>query len=115
MNGDLPARLVLRDLPLVARLVIALFLISVGTGYFAALVQLHFQAASPGKLLPDMDDAARIYNGDPNGKSQLERLLTQDENLPFNGSGSMRPAFTERSSGWKRTINKRAKDDKVDL
>jgi hypothetical protein len=93
--------------------VIAIFLMSVGVGYFAALVQLHFQAASPGKLLPDMDDAARIYNGDPNGKSQLQRLLTQEENLPFNGSGSMRSAFTSRSSGWEGHINRRAKADKV--
>jgi hypothetical protein len=115
MNGNLPARLVLRDLPLVARLVIAMFLMSVGIGYFSALVQLHFQAASPGRLLPDMDDAARIYNGDPHGKSQLERLLTEAENLPFNGSGSMRSAFTARSAGWTGTIHRRAKADKVDL
>ena len=115
MSDDVPHRFVLRDLPLVPRLVIAVFLMSVGVGYFAALVQLHFQAASPGRLLPDMDDAARIYNGDPNGKSQLERLLTQEENLPFNGSGSMRAAFTSRSSGWKGQINKRAKEEKLDL
>jgi hypothetical protein len=111
MNDDAPRRPVLRDLPLVPRLVIAVFLMSVGVGYFSALVQLHFQAASPGKVLPDMDDAARIYNGDPNGKSQLERLLSQEENLPFNGSGSMRAAFTARSSGWKGQINKRAKEE----
>jgi hypothetical protein len=115
MNDDVPARFVLRDLPFVPRLVIAVFLMSVGVGYFAALVQLHFQAASPGKLLPDMDDAARIYNGDPNGKSQLERLLTQDEHLPFNGSGSMRSAFTSRSSGWKGQISRLAKGKKVGL
>src|SRR5690349_6311679 len=101
MNDYPPHRLTVGDLPLVPRLVIALFLMSVGVGYFSALVQLHFQAASPGKPLPDMDDAARIYNGDPNGKSQLERLLTEAENLPFNGSGSMRSAFTAHSSGWK--------------
>jgi hypothetical protein len=103
------------DLPLVPRLVIAAFLISVGIGYFSALVQLHFQAASPGKLLPDMDDAARIYNGDPHGKSQLERVLTEPENLPFNGSGTMRPAFTSRSVGWKGAINRKAREKKADL
>jgi hypothetical protein len=108
-------RLTLLDLPLIPRLVIALFLISVGIGYFSALVQLHFQAARAGDLLPDMDDAARIYNGDPHGKSQLERLLTDDENLPFNGSGTMRPAFTSRSLGWKTAINRRAREDKAGL
>jgi hypothetical protein len=112
-NEPPPApRPTLLDLPFVPRLVIALFLISVGIGYFSALVQLHFQAARPGKLLPDMDDAARIYNGDPKGKSQLERLMTQDENLPFNGSGSMSAAFTLRSAGWKGAISRRAKEEK---
>jgi hypothetical protein len=108
-------RLTLLDLPLVPRLVIAVFLISVGVGYFSALVQLHFQAASPGRLLPDMDDAARIYNGDPHHKSQLERVLTEAESLPFNGSGTMRPAFTFKSPGWKGAVSRRAKEDKVDL
>ena len=49
------SRPVLRDLPLAARLVIATFLLSVGIGYFSALVQLHFQHAKPGSLLPDAE------------------------------------------------------------
>jgi hypothetical protein len=111
MTDNPSPRPTLLDLPFVPRLVIAVFLISVGIGYFSALVQLHFQGARPGKVLPDMDDAARIYNGDPHGKSQLERVLTEPENLPFNGSGSMQPAFTERSSGWKGAISRRAKQE----
>jgi hypothetical protein len=116
MNDNSSRRFMLQDLPFVPRLVIAVFLASVGIGYFSALVQLHFQAASPGKPLPDMEDAARIYNGNAQGKkSQLERLLTEPENLPFNGSGQMRAALTARSSNWKGQINRRAKADKVDL
>jgi hypothetical protein len=100
---------VLRDLPVAARLVIACFLISVGCGYLSALVQLHFQNASPGRLLPDPDDAVAIYHGHPQ-MSQLERVLTADESKPFNGSGSMRAAFTVRSgSGWRKDIDKKAK------
>ena len=45
-----PERLTLRALPLAARLVLAVFLIAVGLGYGSALVQLHFQHASPGQL-----------------------------------------------------------------
>jgi hypothetical protein len=102
-------RLVLRELSLPARLVIAVFLISVGLGYFSALVQLHFQNASAGRLLPDADDAVSIYHGKA-AASQLERLLTADESKPFDGSGSMRTAFTSRSARWKRTVEERAKE-----
>ena len=102
-------RFSLRDLPLATRLVIAAFLVSVGIGYFAALIQLHFQHASPGKLLPDAEDTANAYHG-RTGMSQLERLLVSDENKPFNGSGSMRQTFTIKSAGWKTAIKRRARD-----
>jgi hypothetical protein len=106
-------RWVLRDLPVAARLVVAGFLVSVGIGYFAALVQLHFQHAGPGKLLPDAEDAAAAYFGRA-GASQLERLLTADESKPFNGSGSMRPAFTVKSAGWKRALKKQTRERHLD-
>jgi hypothetical protein len=113
--SDAPSpRLVLRGLPLPARLVIAAFLLSAGVGYFSALVQLHFQAASPGELLPGAKESASIYHGGA-VQSQLERLLTADERKPFNGSGSMRSAFTVRSTGWKSAINRKAKELKLDL
>lgn len=108
---DSPAgRFRLRDLPLAARLVIAVFLVSVGLGYIAALVQLHFQNASAGRLLPDAADAVNIYYGRPQ-TSQLERLLDADEKLPFGGSGTMKPAFFGRSLGWLRAIRQKAKKD----
>ncbi len=89
----------LRDWPLPIRLVLAVFLISVGLGYLSALVQLHFQHAAPGKPLPGMDEAIGAYHGTAQ-KSQLERLLEADVSKPFNGTGSMRPAFTTKSAGW---------------
>lgn len=102
-------RFTLRRLSLPTRLMLAAFLISVGIGYLSALVQLHFQHAPAGKLLPDGDDATTIYSGGPRSQSQLERLLVADVSKPFNGSGSMRQTFTERSAGWKTAINRRAK------
>jgi hypothetical protein len=107
------SRPVLRDLPLDARLVVAAFLISVGIGYCSALAQLHFQAAGPGQLLPDAKKSGEIYHG-RRAMSQLERLLVSDEGQPFNGSGSMRTAFTTRSAGWANAIQKRARQLKLD-
>jgi hypothetical protein len=105
--GTSSERLVLRDLSLPTRLVLAAFLLSVGLGYFSALVQLHFQHATAGQLLPGPEEAKNNYHG-KKGMSQLERLVIDDEHKPFNGSGSMRSAFTFRSGGWKREIRERA-------
>jgi hypothetical protein len=102
-------RLRLRDLSVPARVVIAVFLISVGLGYFSALVQLHVQEASAGNVLPDANDAIAAYHG-RRGVSQLERVLTADESKPFDGSGSMRPALTTRSARWKKTVEERAQE-----
>jgi hypothetical protein len=89
-------RFTLRDLPFVARLTLALFLIAVGFGYFSALVQLHVQQASPGQILPGDEELRATYHG-TGGMSVLERLVTANENLPFDGSGTMRPAFKQRA------------------
>ena len=111
---DSPSRFVLRNLSLGSRLVVAAFLVSVGIGYFLALVQLHVQHAAPGRLLPGTDDAVNQYYGHT-GMSQLERLLVIDEGKPFNGSGTMRQAFTTKSAGWKGAIQRRAKEKNLTL
>ena len=100
-----PFKLVLRDLPLPVRLTLTAFLVAVGLGYFSALVQLHFQQASHGTLLPTPDDVVEIFSGVKNfwsGKSavgppkpvsKIEKLIMAPENLPHNGSGTMAFAF----------------------
>ncbi len=107
-----PQPFVLRDLSLTARVVIAAFLVSVAVGYFSALVQLHFQAASPGELLPGALETKDMYHGRA-VMSQLERLITTHESRAFNGSGSMRSAFTTRSTGWAGAIDKKARQAKL--
>jgi hypothetical protein len=102
----------LRHLPTAARMVVATYLISVGIGYFSALVQLHFQHASAGQFLPGPDEVKSAYGSRPN-MGQLERLVLADETRPFNGSGQMREAFFRRASGWRREIRELAKDKKV--
>jgi hypothetical protein len=94
---DTPSeRWTLYNLPLAAKLAIATFLISAGLGYFSALVNLHFQEATPGKALPDENDVVRAYSSKDKA-SQFERLIIAHPSLPFNGEGSMRRVFTEKS------------------
>jgi hypothetical protein len=101
----------LRGLPFAARLTLAAFLVSVGLGYVSALVQLHFQHASPGSFLPNRDDVRRIYNGaQERPVSKMERLIMADESLPLNGTGQMSTAFTTQTKGWKQEIKKRAQE-----
>ncbi len=111
-NLPTPIHLRLRDLPLPARLVLSAFLLSVGLGYFAALVQLHMQHATPGHALPTGDDAERLFSGKPGErpKSKLEALIEAEESQPFNGSGQMRQAFTIKSTkpDWDSAIDERA-------
>lgn len=108
--ADLPRPFSLRDLALPARLVVAFFLVSVGFGYLAALVQIHFAQAQGGRLLPSSQDLVHSFSGEA-GKSDIERLLTADENNPFSRTGTMRPAFTTRSQSpaWSSAIKKEAK------
>ncbi len=108
-----PDRLVLRQLSLPVRLVLSLFLLSVGLGYTSALVQLHFQQSSRnGEPLPGKLDVIRTFHGDPGSTvGTLERLITAPEKgVPFNGSGSMASAFTTKTEGWKSLIKKRGED-----
>ena len=48
-------RFTLRDLPLPAKLVLTVFLMSVGLGYMWGMAQMHFKhAAGSGDLLPSL-------------------------------------------------------------
>jgi hypothetical protein len=116
MNGPTPAYaphcLTLRELPLAARLTLALFLISVGIGYVSALVQLHFQHATKGEPLPSPDDAVRVFHGEVGDKpkSKIEQLLPEDyQGKPFNGQGQMTAAFFGQSDDFKSAVKARAK------
>lgn len=104
--GTLSEQLVLRNLPLPARVVLSAFLVSVGLGYFSALVQLHFVHAAPGQLLPGAAESKKAYGPGERAQSHFERLLEAPEGEKFNGTGTMRPAFTTKSEGWKKLIKK---------
>src|SRR5439155_26861653 len=112
---DTSRRWVLRDLPFAARLVLAAFLVTTGIGYLSALVQLHFQHASPGNFMPTAADAERVFAGKQgHAVSQVEALINADESLPFGGNGQMRGAFTKHSEGWKDAIKELSKTKHID-
>src|SRR6476659_4371500 len=57
-------RFILRLLPMPAKLVLAVFLLAVGLGYFSALVQLHLQHSSrSGEPLPSAADVVEVFAG----------------------------------------------------
>jgi hypothetical protein len=102
--GVLNDRFVLRDLSLPTRLTLSLFLMSVGVGYFSALVQLHFAGgAKAGEPLPGPAEVEKSYHGDRDRSrpvSRFEHLLVADSD-DFSGQGTMKPAFTTKSrSDW---------------
>src|SRR2546421_591491 len=92
-----PTRYLLRSLPLSARLVLTVFLLCVGLGYLAALVQLHFQHAAKGELFPDRDQTYKIFHDErgrnaqapPRTVGKLETLIAADPNEPFGATGQM--------------------------
>lgn len=115
MNGASPTpRLpTLVELPLAARLTLAVFLLSVGIGYVSALVQLHFQHASAGDLLPSPDDAVRVFHGDVGEKpaSKIEQLLPEDhKGKKMNGQGQMTSAFLGRAEDYDEAIAERVRE-----
>lgn len=57
------SRYTLRDLPLPAKLVVTVFLISVGLGYCWAIMQLHFKHADKGDLMPGVDAVVARFSG----------------------------------------------------
>jgi hypothetical protein len=100
-------RLALPDLSLPVRLVLSVFLLSVGLGFMSALVNVKFQDANAGDPLPTTEDVVRKYHAGK-GVSQLERLLVTSDTHPFNGQGSMWAAFTTRARIKPADLDKKA-------
>jgi hypothetical protein len=98
-------RTTLRDLPLSTRLVLSVFLCSVGLGYFSALVQLHFKHGSlDGNPLPTPKDVVERFAGvvkhDPKALppvSKIESLISGTPDVAGWGKANMTPAFFEKS------------------
>jgi len=107
-------RIALRQLPLAARLVLSVFLIAVGLGYFSAMIQLHMKhSKKEGEPLPTPADVVEVFAGlklfDPDEKppcSQFESLLSGDKNATEVSKNNMAPAFFAKSKGWAGEANR---------
>ena len=119
MSEPTPApasRFTLRQLPLPAKLVITGFLLSVGLGYTAAMVQLHMQDAKTGKPMPTPEDVVLKFTGKkwmtsapPRPVSKLEKLIMGPvEGAPFNGTGSMGPVFFKKDGANYKELTEKA-------
>ena len=97
----------LKKLPLAGKIVVATLLLSIGIGFTSAIVNLHFQSANAGQPLPGPEETVSEFHGSKQ-YSHMERLLIANETKPFNGTGSMRSAFTsKRAGGIKRAIKEK--------
>ena len=110
-------KLRLRHFSLPVRLCIAAFLISLGLGYIAALVQMHFQHASKGVPMPTIADVVARFAGKTLGgftpeepKSKMLMLVEADEREKFNASGQMSVAFFRKSEGWRDFVKKHGEE-----
>ena len=128
MSEPVPApRFTLRALPFPAKVVITLFLLTVGLGYSSAMVQMHFQhTQGDGSPLPGPNDVIEIFAGkkrltkDDIAKnrpvSKIEKLVTGPIDGPLNGGGSMGSAFfkndrSEAGNRYKDVLAKRPKEE----
>jgi len=108
---DAGKRFSLRDLPIPAKLVLTCFLLAVGGGYTAAMVQLHMQDARSGEAMPTVADVILKYTGKkwiedaserPEPVSTFVKLITAPEDGTFGGTGTMSPAFTRMDGEGRR-------------
>ena len=105
MSDSARPRFTIRQLPLPAKLVVTLFLISVGVGYFSAMVQIHMQhSARDGSPMPTGADIVEKFSGlkrpDPDAKppqSKIELLISGAPHGEFN-KNNMAPAFYDKSA-----------------
>ncbi len=112
---DADPRFTLRRLPLAAKLVLTVFLIAVGLGYFSALVQLHLKhSGRNGEALPTLADVVERFSGlkkpdDCPPQSKIEVMLSGDPDAADVGPDNMAPAFFARSAGWGEAARSRGR------
>lgn len=116
MNDGSHARWTTRDFPLAAKLVLTIFLIAVGFGYFSAMVQLHLQHSSrQGEPLPSFADVVEHFSGlkpfEPGQapKSKIETIISGSPDTGW-GKSNMTPAFFGKSSRFEKDCQARGAD-----
>ena len=113
MSG-ISRRLTLPQLPRNARWILAGFLSAAGIGYFVTLLLAYVQVTTPNSLWPNFRDLDAVFFGREKPVGPIERLLVATEG-PMNGNGTMRPAFTDQSSGWEALTKTMTAEEKTTL
>jgi hypothetical protein len=116
--SDTSSRFYLHQLPLAARLVLTVFLIAVGLGYFSAMVQLHLQHSSrKGEHLPTPDDVIEKFSGLKKSNGEKHRPQSKIEFLISGAKegeltkDTMAPAFFGKSgSKFEKEVKSRGKE-----
>ena len=114
LSAPLP-RFGLRHLQRPVRLALGGLLAAAGIAYSTALVRAYLQTTSPHSVLPDVRELDRVFfSSHEKPDSQIARLL-EAKDLPMNGSGTMRPAFTTQSVGWDSLIEQMSAEERAIL
>ena len=94
----------LGDWPGEIRFLLAVFLVATVVLFVATVAAIGNEWAGPNEFLPGPERLRqRLAGPSESPPSQVEHLLTAADG-PFNGHGTMRPAFTTRSRDWPLAI-----------
>lgn len=99
----------LRKLPAATRRALGLALSTAGIGYCVLVVAAYLHLTTPGSLFPDAHELGQLLFSSAQPISQIERLLEATGDM--DSGGSMRPAFTEQSTGWEELIKPLSVDE----
>jgi hypothetical protein len=78
--------------------------------YVVLLTIAYLQVAPPSSLFPDLREIDRLVFQTAKPVSRIERLL-EAKTGEMSGGGTMRPAFTNQSTGWEEVIKTMTADE----
>jgi hypothetical protein len=104
----------LQQLSVMIRRTLALVLAAGAIGYLALLATTYLQVTSPSSLLPDVYEIDRLLFRVERPVSRIEQLL-EATGGEMSGGGTMRPAFTDESTGWEELTKRMTADELAKL
>ena len=104
----------LQQFPAATRRSLALVLAAGAIGYLALVVTTYLQITSPSCLFPDAYELDRLLFRAERPVSRMEQLL-EATGGEMSGGGTMRPAFTNESTGWDKLMKEVTADELAKL
>lgn len=109
----------LRQLPQFTRRILCVVIGLAGVGYLTSLVSAYLsitsQGISPSGAVPDGRDLDRLLFGSRDRQPGLIEQLLEATEGPLKRGGSMRPAFTDESTGWEALTQNMSPAEKAAL